>query len=171
MTYALQIYTDVIVFAPISSSFSSTAQKSKASTIASTAQAPSDSQSNLLDATKTGGSTETPTSRREWIRKWQQSHPGRPSPCSAKAVYRLADSESIIRLSFTSLTVTGMIELGLLELKERAYQVVHTYHANLTRTYAHGRYSTSRSRSLSRIFHTRCSLHSLRPSRTSARSK
>lgn len=98
------IYTDVIVFAPISSSFSATARKSKAPTIASTAQAPSDSQSNLLDAPKLGGSTENPTSRREWIRKWQQSHPGRPSPCSAKAVFRLAD------------------KLGLLELKERAYQ-------------------------------------------------
>ncbi|KAG1745859.1 uncharacterized protein EDB91DRAFT_1236190 [Suillus paluster] len=83
------IYTDVIVFAPISSS---------APTIASTAQAPSDSQSNLLDAPKTGASTENPTSRREWIRKWQQGHPGRPSPCSAKAAYRLADSESIIRI-------------------------------------------------------------------------
>lgn len=97
------IYTDVIVFAPISSSFISTAQK-RAPTIVSTAQAPSDSQSNLLDIPKAGSSTETPTSRREWIRKWQQSHPGRPSPCSAKAVYRLAD------------------KLGLLDLKERAYQ-------------------------------------------------
>ncbi|KAG1772339.1 hypothetical protein EDD22DRAFT_860612 [Suillus occidentalis] len=97
------IYTDVIVFAPISSSFHSTAQK-RAPTIVSTAQAPSDSQSNLLDLPKGGNSTETPTSRREWIRKWQQNHPGRPSPCSAKAAYRLAD------------------KLGLLDLKERAYQ-------------------------------------------------
>jgi hypothetical protein len=97
MTHALQIYTDVIVFAPISSSFHSTAQK-RAPTIVSTAQAPSDSQSNLLDLPKGGNSTETPTSRREWIRKWQQIHPGRPSPCSAKAAYRLADSESIICL-------------------------------------------------------------------------
>jgi hypothetical protein len=97
MTHALQIYTDVIVFAPISSSFHSTAQK-RAPTIVSTAQAPSDSQSNLLDLPKGGNSTETPTSRREWIQKWQQNHPGRPSPCSAKAAYRLADSESIICL-------------------------------------------------------------------------
>lgn len=97
------IYTDVIVFAPISSSFHSTAQK-RAPTIVSTAQAPSDSQSNLLDLPKGGNSTETPTSRREWIQKWQQNHPGRPSPCSAKAAYRLAD------------------KLGLLDLKERAYQ-------------------------------------------------
>jgi len=99
MTYSLQIYTDVVVFAPISSSFISTAQK-RSPTIMSTAQAPSDSQSNLLDVPKAGSSTETPTSRREWIRKWQQSHPGRPSPCSAKAVYRLADSESITRLFY-----------------------------------------------------------------------
>ncbi|KAG2155894.1 uncharacterized protein EDB93DRAFT_1335600 [Suillus bovinus] len=97
------IYTDVIVFAPISSSFHSTAQK-KSPTIVSTAQAPSDSQSNLLDVPKAGSSMEIPTSRREWIRRWQQNHPGRPSPCSAKAAYRLAD------------------KLGLLDLKERAYQ-------------------------------------------------
>ncbi|KAG2362695.1 hypothetical protein BDR07DRAFT_1579515 [Suillus spraguei] len=97
------IYTDVIVFAPISSSFISTARK-RSPTVVSTAQAPSDSQSNLFDVPKAGYSTETPTSRREWIRKWQQAHPGRPSPCSAKAVYRLAD------------------KLGLLDLKERAYQ-------------------------------------------------
>ncbi|KAJ8593818.1 hypothetical protein M405DRAFT_785433 [Rhizopogon salebrosus TDB-379] len=98
------IYTDVIVFAPISSSFSSTAQKSRMPTGVLTAQAPSDSQSNLVDGPKASTSAETPTSRREWIRKWQQAHPERPSPCSAKAVYRLAD------------------KLGLLDLKERAYQ-------------------------------------------------
>ncbi|OAX42125.1 hypothetical protein K503DRAFT_683973 [Rhizopogon vinicolor AM-OR11-026] len=98
------IYTDVIVFAPISSSFSSTAQKSRAPTITLTVQAPSDSQSNLVDVPKAVASTETPTTRREWIRKWQRGHPERPSPCSAKAVYRLAD------------------KLGLLDLKERAYQ-------------------------------------------------
>lgn len=30
-------------------------------------------------------------SRREWIKFWESCHPGTPSPCSAKAVYRLAD--------------------------------------------------------------------------------
>lgn len=32
-------------------------------------------------------------SRREWVRAWMAANPGRPAPCSAKACYRLADSE------------------------------------------------------------------------------
>ena len=33
-------------------------------------------------------------SRREWVRAWMAANPGRPAPCSAKACYRLADSQS-----------------------------------------------------------------------------
>ena len=40
------------------------------------------------------GNKSQPTSRAEWIREWGLANPGRPLPCSAKAVYRLADSES-----------------------------------------------------------------------------
>ncbi|KAF8311665.1 uncharacterized protein EI90DRAFT_938964 [Cantharellus anzutake] len=43
-------------------------------------------------------------SRKEWIRSWAATNPGRPRPCSAKACYRLAD------------------KLGLTELKARAFQ-------------------------------------------------
>jgi hypothetical protein len=34
-----------------------------------------------------------PTTRVQWIKNWAQEFPDRPVPCSAKAVYRLADSE------------------------------------------------------------------------------
>lgn len=43
-----------------------------------------------------------PTTRAQWIKNWAVDYPGRPVPCSAKAVYRLAD------------------KLDLAELKERA---------------------------------------------------
>ncbi|KAG9315722.1 hypothetical protein JVU11DRAFT_3369 [Chiua virens] len=94
------IYTDSIVFAPLSSSFTAAASSRKPTRITVTS-APSESQSSLHE---TSAPTENPTSRREWIRKWQQSRSGRPAPCSAKAVYRLAD------------------KLGLLELREKAFQ-------------------------------------------------
>ena len=32
-----------------------------------------------------------PTTRREWIQEFKKNNPNRPAPCSAKAVYRLAD--------------------------------------------------------------------------------
>lgn len=34
------------------------------------------------------------STRRAWLKTWELSNPGRPRPCSAKAVYRLADSMS-----------------------------------------------------------------------------
>lgn len=46
-----------------------------------------------------------PTSRREWLREWQNSKPTPVLPCSAKAVYRLADSMISPMLSRT---VTNM---------------------------------------------------------------
>lgn len=86
-----QIYTDIIVFAPLSSSFTAAASSKKS--VATTSGTPSDSQSNLHEGTKAPPNVDNPTSRREWIRRWQQCRPGRPAPCSAKAVYRLADSK------------------------------------------------------------------------------
>ncbi|KAF9527601.1 hypothetical protein CPB83DRAFT_393844 [Crepidotus variabilis] len=95
------IYTDNIVFAPLSSSFRS----------------PSDDKSSILDSTPSTPSEccEVPGSRiyhsegssstrAEWIREWMKTNPGRPAPCSAKSVYRLAD------------------RLDLSELKDRAAQ-------------------------------------------------
>ena len=69
------------------------------------------------------GNSSQPTSRAEWIREWGLANPGRPSPCSAKAVYRLADSESnpppAQRESSSDLSHP---ELDLKDLKERASQ-------------------------------------------------
>lgn len=97
------LYTDVIVFAPFSSSFTVLALQRKQAATALT-QGASESQSSLVDNQKASIYVDHPTSRREWIKRWQQNHPAEPAPCSAKAVYRLAD------------------KLGLLELKERASQ-------------------------------------------------
>ena len=61
-------------------------------------------------------------SRAEWIREWMESNPGRPAPCSAKAMYRVADSElDSFSQRFNSLT--DHKGLNLHELKERAAQV------------------------------------------------
>ncbi|KAL4080742.1 hypothetical protein J3A83DRAFT_4084952 [Scleroderma citrinum] len=99
------IYTDVIVFAPLSSSFTASVLQQRHTATAPT-HSPSESQSNLVDNQKASTHVENPTTRREWIKRWQQNHSAQPPPCSAKAVYRLAD------------------KLGLLELKERAYQYI-----------------------------------------------
>ncbi|KAH7914269.1 hypothetical protein BJ138DRAFT_1144217 [Hygrophoropsis aurantiaca] len=95
------IYTDVIVFAPLSSSFSPAARPAKA--VETSLPAPSsESQSNLLDgqknATQADNQTNPPTTRKDWIKRWQQSHLERPAPCSAKAVYRLADKLDLVAL-------------------------------------------------------------------------
>lgn len=97
-----QIYTDIIIFAPLSSSFTAAASlKRPTATTATTT--PSDSQSSLHDGPKAPANIDNPMSRRDWIKKWQQCRPGRPAPCSAKAVYRLADSEWIPAHSMTQL--------------------------------------------------------------------
>ncbi|KDQ62554.1 hypothetical protein JAAARDRAFT_30458 [Jaapia argillacea MUCL 33604] len=105
------IYTDTIQFAPLSSSFlSSPSMGASTSTLSLPTQLPQESQGNLgagLRATAQGESSATsvgPSSRREWIKDWEENNPGRPGPCSAKAVYRLAD------------------KLDLRELKDRAFQ-------------------------------------------------
>lgn len=97
------IYTDVIVFAPLSSSFTASVLQQQRRAASIPPHGPSESQSSLVDNHKCI-SVENPTTRREWIKRWQQYHPAQPPPCSAKAVYRLAD------------------KLGLLELKDRAYK-------------------------------------------------
>ncbi|TFY58336.1 hypothetical protein EVJ58_g6485 [Rhodofomes roseus] len=108
-----QIYTDTIALAPLSSTFmasSATTPKMVASvpaTPTSESQAPAFSQRpnhQQAERSTTIGSA-TPRSRREWIAQWERNNvTGRPRPCSAKAVYRLAD------------------KLDLQELKQRAFQ-------------------------------------------------
>ncbi|KAF8798781.1 hypothetical protein BYT27DRAFT_7202475 [Phlegmacium glaucopus] len=96
------IYTDNVVFAPLSSSFLTA---SSGLGMAPVEGLPSSSE----------GSNQTPGARRllisgpassraEWIREWMENNPERPAPCSAKAMYRVAD------------------RLNLHELKERAAQ-------------------------------------------------
>jgi len=94
------LYTDRIRFAPLSSSFLSSCSPGTACT-----EAPNDGQGSLGSATRTGSGEVLPgaSSRREWIQDWVRGNPRQPLPCSAKAVYRLAD------------------KLGLAELKSRAF--------------------------------------------------
>jgi hypothetical protein len=100
------IYTDTIVFAPLSSSFNSS-QVAASSSASLPTQLLSESQNNTNVTRATQGdilAKSGPTSRSGWINEWQSNNPGRPTPCSAKAVYRLAD------------------KLDLHDLKERAFQ-------------------------------------------------
>ncbi|KAH9925412.1 uncharacterized protein BXZ73DRAFT_91126 [Epithele typhae] len=103
------LYTNTIVFAPLSSSFlspslSSLPQVSHSTSVPSTPAAHLESQHNhsfSLSAISTGSGHRT---RREWMVEWEHCNPGRPQPPSAKSVYRLAD------------------KIGLQELKDRAFQ-------------------------------------------------
>ncbi|RDX50240.1 hypothetical protein OH76DRAFT_1380865 [Lentinus brumalis] len=97
------IYTDMILFAPLSSSFLST---SSPSTVAHHTSSVVSTPAALPRETPplTGPAVVGPRSRREWIAEWERTNPGRMRPPSAKSVYRLAE------------------QLGLQELKERAFQ-------------------------------------------------
>ncbi|KZT28333.1 hypothetical protein NEOLEDRAFT_1129727 [Neolentinus lepideus HHB14362 ss-1] len=97
------IYTDCITFAPLSSSFLSPPDSHQPS---SAGQNVSDNTNNANVRSNTFADSQLslprPASRKEWIRA--RKYPGSPTPCSAKAVYRLAD------------------KLDLRELKERAFR-------------------------------------------------
>jgi len=96
------IYTDNVVFAPLSSSFLTTSSgisNSPAESLPSSTEC-----SNQTIGSRRVSIPEPALSRAEWIRDWTESNPGRPAPCSAKAMYRVAD------------------RLNLHELKERAAQ-------------------------------------------------
>ncbi|KDQ25891.1 hypothetical protein PLEOSDRAFT_1046123 [Pleurotus ostreatus PC15] len=96
------LYTDWIVFAPLSSSFS-LPHEDAASPVTPTNNA---HQTVVQGNTPSGRNALSvlATSRRQWIAQWIESNPGKLRPCSAKAVYRIAD------------------RLNLVELKERASQ-------------------------------------------------
>ncbi|EPQ51070.1 hypothetical protein GLOTRDRAFT_81686 [Gloeophyllum trabeum ATCC 11539] len=102
------VYTDHITFAPLSSGFlSASTQVPADAPISSAGQNTSDSANNAASGVRPTALMDKHTrfaSRKEWIREWARQHPGLPTPCSAKAVYRLAD------------------KLDLRELKERAFQ-------------------------------------------------
>ncbi|TFK27990.1 hypothetical protein FA15DRAFT_701372 [Coprinopsis marcescibilis] len=97
------LYTGQIVFAPLSSSFHNNLSRSTSETSSLGSQA----------APGADGGSQQPGSRRveppassryEWIKNWAREFPNRPEPCSAKAVYRVAD------------------KIDIPELKERAAQ-------------------------------------------------
>ncbi|KAG6850067.1 hypothetical protein H0H93_001617 [Arthromyces matolae] len=84
MALLYYLYTDIIVFAPLSSSF---LPKAEADPPADTNQCQSPSDASALKTSP----QDAPSSRQEWIHLWKETHPDRPAPCSAKAMYRLAD--------------------------------------------------------------------------------
>lgn len=111
-----KLYTDTIVFAPLASTFHIhrlQAEESETSTpayaklrghlgsslsLSTPAATASEGQTYPLTAPKASLSMDASSSairfpsRKAWIAEWERNNPGRPRPCSAKAVYRLADS-------------------------------------------------------------------------------
>ncbi|KZO99519.1 hypothetical protein CALVIDRAFT_544516 [Calocera viscosa TUFC12733] len=109
------LYTDSIVFAPLSSNFllSNPTQDGEMSVRMSASSAslgllakPGEGQSNTKPQSSQMATSylEGSKTRKAWVAEWQASNPGRPGPCSAKAIYRLAD------------------KLDLHDLKARAFQ-------------------------------------------------
>lgn len=100
------LYTDSIVFAPLSSSFmgnnSGTARAASSSVVSLPSTPPEGS--GQVPGAKRVAQQDSASTRSEWISDWMKNNPGRPAPCSAKAAYRVADR----------------LDLG--ELKERAAQ-------------------------------------------------
>ncbi|KJA24031.1 hypothetical protein HYPSUDRAFT_65842 [Hypholoma sublateritium FD-334 SS-4] len=95
------IYTDNIVFAPLSSSFIGVT--SDGTTVTPSESIPSTpSEGSQIPDSKRFSHQEAMPSRADWIREWLRINPDRPAPCSAKSIYRIAD------------------RLDLTELKERA---------------------------------------------------
>lgn len=116
---AVQIYTDTIVFAPLASTFHGqdlqTPDASSSSafnfgklrghlgsniSLSTPAAIATEGQTFPLAQTpkaslslEAGTSLPHLTSRKAWIADWERNNPYRPRPCSAKAVYRLADSK------------------------------------------------------------------------------
>ncbi|KAG6833432.1 hypothetical protein H0H87_006798 [Tephrocybe sp. NHM501043] len=94
------LYTDIVTFAPLMSSFTSQSQTSVDAPEKAPATPPVDSSNQK------NNSQDIAITRRQWIQEWKEDYPDRPHPCSAKAMYRLAD------------------RIDLPELKARAAQVI-----------------------------------------------
>ncbi|OSX60020.1 hypothetical protein POSPLADRAFT_1148932 [Postia placenta MAD-698-R-SB12] len=110
------IYTGFITFAPLSSSFHAVAEQSPKLLAGDSTGSASGSQFTISsgqrphlqhsESTPITGAT-VPQSRKEWIAQWERNNPvDLPRPCSAKAVYRLAD------------------KYDLQELKQRAFRYI-----------------------------------------------
>ncbi|KAM5538632.1 hypothetical protein V8D89_007661 [Ganoderma adspersum] len=112
------IYTDMIAFAPLSSTFLGAAPPLPPATSGSVVSTPSAlaSENQPPAFARVGGQQSQSSfsvssadaaaarSRKDWIAEWERSNPDRPRPPSAKSVYRLAD------------------KLELQDLKDRAFQ-------------------------------------------------
>ncbi|KAF8195411.1 hypothetical protein BJ912DRAFT_956877 [Pholiota molesta] len=98
------IYTDNIVFAPLSSSFIGMSSDGATVAQADTSLPSTPSEGSQIPSGQRFSHQDTApmSSRADWIREWMRLNPGRPAPCSAKSIYRIAD------------------RLDLTELKERA---------------------------------------------------
>ncbi|KAJ3565020.1 hypothetical protein NP233_g7910 [Leucocoprinus birnbaumii] len=83
------LYTDNIVFAPLSSCFVTSRLVMTSPSLPSSPRS-EDTPPPPPSSRKTTY-TDSATSRKEWIRDWMKHNPGRPAPCSAKAIYREAD--------------------------------------------------------------------------------
>lgn len=80
------------------------------------------------------GSPLEPRSRQQWIDAWKRNNAGMVvGPCSAKAMYRLADSEfESLFLGFARGIDECVPELDLQCLKERAFKVCDVFHGDLS---------------------------------------
>ncbi|TBU26008.1 hypothetical protein BD311DRAFT_763462 [Dichomitus squalens] len=112
------IYTDMITFAPLSSTFLGPSSlplgtgPHATSVVSTPAALSSENQLSYVFARAnqpseasgvTGSLAAASRSRKEWLAEWERNNPSRPRPASAKSVYRLAD------------------KLELQDLKERAF--------------------------------------------------
>ncbi|KAG8697189.1 hypothetical protein FRC08_006682, partial [Ceratobasidium sp. 394] len=108
------LYTDTIVFAPLKSQFmpssppaSSFAQAVPHLPISSDGAPMNSPGMGIMRSDSAGGG------RRGWVRDWEANNPDRPSPCSAKAIYRLADKLDLSELktrAFTHITKSLSIQ-------------------------------------------------------------
>ncbi|THH01889.1 hypothetical protein EW145_g6837, partial [Phellinidium pouzarii] len=89
------LYTDSIVFAPLASSFLAPSPVGPPASAHSLSLRSQGEGQNLNPSSGSRLQTEHnalgPTTRKAWIADWECQNQGRAKPCSAKAVYRVAD--------------------------------------------------------------------------------
>lgn len=122
--YALihYLYTDVIVFAPLSSSFIEKSDPVDTAAPARSSRQADRSENQILKGIK---------GRKEWLETWVTEMDTRaegtpePVPCSAKAIYRLADVSTLLivfsRSSEADISIFPQ-KLDLPRLRQRAFQ-------------------------------------------------
>jgi len=110
------LYTDSVVFAPLSSTFPGLAISPRSCQPVplgpSASEGPPSSPIQRPALSQTKGELDN---RKQWIQSWKRGNPGRVGPCSAKAMYRLADKLDLQHLKARafehiakSLTVTNI---------------------------------------------------------------